>query len=671
MPRLTSGSSLASSSAGVSPIRTTVYRVPRRANPELFTESAFVYLAKTTWARLSTPRAIATYRATLRYFFALLRLTCQLVAEVTLTLARYTWEWILWAAEAGGELMGRVSRTLQARRRPAPDSQAVRELHRCVAAPTPRLPAPDRRATAGTASSQRAHREARARELAQTRASGRPAARCQPASQARGPQVARARRPVAVRALWVKQLGVRACVAMSGSWLWVLSLPQRVRRAGVVHLELNWAWRTWLRRSRVACLALVQAVLILLAGPLAVDMLASLSAGAGSTIASLSRPTAPEIELPRLSIPRVTIRRPTLPEFSLPDLPVPRFSSPRLIVPEISLPLPGFIAEPVRKLDAMLAGPLVKTGARVLVADVAVPAAAERGLDQVLALLIEAELAQARRFAVVSRERALAGRGAGNFALTTARALELAAAAGAAVVIAGELVEEEGSRYLALTVLELTGAEVYRVDTPVDERGTLEALDESVRQLFGRMGAVSEPKRATSVLSPSLPALRAYARARAQLRRGRYGRTIAAAAQAVRHDSAFASAHRLLADAYALAGQRSRARAALETAWRYRERLSERERLRVAADRQALAGRYSEAILGYDRLFSRYRDDVGALKSQAILQAMIGAPGGGLGNLRVAYSIDPVDWPPLQRVARFLGYRGRLPDVSSLVAASD
>lgn len=671
MPRLTSGSSAPlSSSGGVSPIRTTVYHVPRRANPELFTDSALVYLAKTTWARLRTPSAIATYEATLRQLFALLRLTCQLVAEVTVALARYAWEWTLWAAEAGRLLVGRAWRALEARRRAAVDSRRVPDSHRWAAERTRCVPGSDRRATAGTAWPQHARRRARTRELGQAHASGRPTPR-HSANHAAGRVVARGPRAAAAPAQQLRRLAARGCVAIGWGWLGVLSLAKHVRRAGALRVELNWPWRTWTRRYRFACLALFQSVLFLLAGPVAVDMLASLSAGAGSRIASLSRPEAPRMELPRFAVPTVTIRRPTLPEFSLPDLPVPKFSSPRLIVPELSLQLPGFILEPVRKLDAMLAGPLVEAGARVLVADVAVPADAEGGLNQVLALLTEAELARAGRIAVVPRERALAGRSASGFGMTTAEALELARAAGAAVVIAGELVVKDGTQRLALIVLDPVGEERYRIEAEVVETGMLQALDESLRQLLGRLGAVSEPKHATSVLSPSLPALRAYARGRAHLRQGRYGRAIAAASEAVRQDSAFASAHRLLADAYALAGQRSRARATLETAWRHRERLSERERLRVAADRQALAGRYSEAILAYDRLFSRYRDDVGALKSQAILQAMIGARGRGLGNLQVAYSIDPVDWPPLQRVARFLGYRGRLPDVSSFVAASD
>ena len=129
-------------------------------------------------------------------------------------------------------------------------------------------------------------------------------------------------------------------------------------------------------------------------------------------------------------------------------------------------------------------------------------------------------------------------------------------------------------------------------------------------------------------------------------------------------------AHRLLAEAFALQGQRARARTALKAAWEFRTRLSERERLRLVADRMAFEDRLSDAVLAYDKVFSEYRDDVGSLKSQALLQRMIGVRGGGVGNLRVAFTITPVDWPELSRLARFINYRGSvLPNVDSIVAS--
>ncbi len=120
--------------------------------------------------------------------------------------------------------------------------------------------------------------------------------------------------------------------------------------------------------------------------------------------------------------------------------------------------------------------------------------------------------------------------------------------------------------------------------------------------------------------------------------------------------------------ARALLGGRRGARRSLQDAWRHRARLSERERLRVQADLLAFDGHYTDAILTYERLLSIDGNDVAAMKSLAVLQRMIRAPGRGRGNLRVAYALDPVDWPPIRRLARYYGYRGPLPDPTRLAA---
>jgi hypothetical protein len=118
-------------------------------------------------------------------------------------------------------------------------------------------------------------------------------------------------------------------------------------------------------------------------------------------------------------------------------------------------------------------------------------------------------------------------------------------------------------------------------------------------------------------------------------------------------------------------GQRTRARTAIESAYDLSDRLSQREQLRILGDRHTWDGRYEEAVFTYDELFKSHRDDVVALKSQAVVQRIIGARGLGQGNLKVAYSIDRYDWPPLSQIARYLDYRGRLPDVDSLVSSLD
>jgi tetratricopeptide (TPR) repeat protein len=366
----------------------------------------------------------------------------------------------------------------------------------------------------------------------------------------------------------------------------------------------------------------------------------------------------------------VTFHAPRLPKLSAPELRLPPVS-----VPDVDFEVPEFVAGPVKRLDELLSGPLVPKGARVMIADFSV-AEGPNGdllLGNALALALEAELATARHFSVVPRERALAATNGRRFALNSEEAAALAPGAKTGVLIAGQLTMEDDWHTLSLLVLDRAGAELYNVTIQTEASALMGALREGAEKLSQRLGETRRGKNRLPpqpLLSESLPALQAYAKARAHLHAGRYYQAISASRTAARHDSAFGAAYRLMADAYAMTGQRSRARNALDRAWQYRDGLSDRERLRLGADRKALSGRYSQAIIAYDQLFNRYRDDVGALKSQAILQRMIGARGRGNGNLRVAYSIDSVDWPPIARVARFLGYRGRIPAVESFASAS-
>lgn len=357
------------------------------------------------------------------------------------------------------------------------------------------------------------------------------------------------------------------------------------------------------------------------------------------------------------------------PGISLPKISVPKISGPLVTLPSVSLP--AFVKGPVQKVDQLLSGSLIPPNSRVLVADLADRLEGDEQLGLTLALVLEAELARGSSFSVPRRERTLIlanGGKVGDLALPVARALNLVKLTSSAAVISGELARHDSVPSLELIVRDSIGDELHSLSIEIGDGGPLEAVGQAAARLAARLG---EPGKAggdtlASFLTRSLPAARAYSAARAHLYQSDYRRTMEAAKQAIAHDSAFAMAYRLLAEAYSLSGQRVLARQTLETAWKYRARLSERERLRLAADRDALAGRHTDAILGYDHLFTLFRDDASALKSQAILQEMVGVRGGGSGNLRVAYSIDPVDWPPLERIARFLGYRGRIPDFSGL-----
>ena len=295
-----------------------------------------------------------------------------------------------------------------------------------------------------------------------------------------------------------------------------------------------------------------------------------------------------------------------------------------------------------------------------------------------LTTALEMDLAQSNFFYVVPRERALTAlrktAGRASEGLSVQEALSLAESQGYAAVISGRLMRRDAVDSLKVLVLNPAGDTLYGVVAEVSGGlsyvETLAGLARAVRRRLGeseeRIEASVPP---TQFLTNSPAALSAYAEARGHLFAGRYAQALRMAREATSQDSTFALAHLTLAEAFAHGGVRTSARSALEIAWRFSPGVPERDRMRIDADRLAWDGRLSEAVVMYDELFQRFRDDVGALKSQAVLQRMIGARGGGEGNLRVAYSIDPHDWPRLSRISRYLGYGGPLPDVDSLIAS--
>ncbi len=411
-----------------------------------------------------------------------------------------------------------------------------------------------------------------------------------------------------------------------------------------------------------------------------------------------------------------------LPEVQAPSLPrvtLPKVSVPQVAVPNVAVKTPAFVETSVSKIAELLAGPLLgESGQWVLVADFQfeeaggeggnnppgqaeatpatqqasspVEAAAVSGLTSTtrsrveeysaasLTVALETDFAQARYFRVVPRERALVAlsrfQGVAGESLPVEAALAAAQAAGFAAVIDARLRRGESVDSIRLQVLNAAGDTLYGVAAEVSDSlnsmATLTGLSRTVRRRLGEPREAIEASLAPAhCLTSVASALNAYAQARQHLYSGRYYSAAQAAREAVQRDSTFALAYRLLAEAYALRGRRSEGRSALEAAWLLSQRATERERLRITADRLAWDGRLTDAALAYDQLFQRYRDDVGALRSQAIMQRKVGARGRGDGNLRVAYTIDPLDWPPLSRVARYLGYYGPLPNPDSLVAA--
>jgi DNA-binding SARP family transcriptional activator/tetratricopeptide (TPR) repeat protein len=358
-------------------------------------------------------------------------------------------------------------------------------------------------------------------------------------------------------------------------------------------------------------------------------------------------------------------------------------SLPSVTIPRVTISAPSFVETSVSRIGEMLSGPLLdEPGEWVLVADVEVMAPPGPVTAEALVTSLELDLAQARFFRVVPRERALLARrqvlrNASND-LPLDDALALADVEGYALVLAAQLRHAEGNDSVAptdsmfLRAFNSAGDTLYGVAAQVDSSAiaTLAQLSRVVRDKMGEPEEqIQASKLPAQFLSRSPDAITAYHRARLELYAGRYGQAAIAAERAVSIDPDFALAYRLLAEAQALRGRITASRVALESAWRLYQNTTEREGMRILADWLAWEGRQTDAAVTYDKLFQQYRDDVGALKSQAVLQRAIGVRGGGAGNLRVAYGIDKYDWPRLDRIARFLGYTGTLPDVDSLIAS--
>jgi len=643
-----------------------VYRVRPTKDSDLFTDSAFKFTVKTMWARVTTPRALDFYLAVVRQFVGLALLILATMAAMAVWVisqlaslglisfgtGKQALRQVGKGADRVGRGLGKAGRGLGTGVKQGVGSigdgvgSVAGGLNRSVA-------------TAGRSAG----------------IVGRGVGR---AGRGMGAGVSRSASRLS-RLLSVGRNGARLSARQVDSgirWLWSLQRRIGTRAWRVSHWLATCSGRG-LRRYRYATASLSLSLIILLTSPLTSAILDGLMQGTRVRIASLPEPSLPNIQVPSVSFPEVSIPKVTFHKPRLPKLTVPELRVPSVEVPDISIQFPAFVTVPIKRLDEILTGPLAKPGDRVLVADFTGDGDSASDLGRVLSLVLEAELAPARRFTVLPRERALAAvpsQARGDaFALGVERAIALAPATASAAVVTGRYEIADGAYSLDLLILSPSGEEIYSIRSLGPEAGLLEAVIQNARRLSRRLGEPAEesaePLLTAPALSTSLPALLAYSAARAQLWRGRYRATIASAAAATRHDTAFAAAHLLAAKSYALVGERWRAKQALESAWQDRGRLPERERLRLAADREVFAGRYANAIAGYDRLFGLYRDDVMALKSQAILQRMIGARGRGTGNLRVAYSIDPIDWPPLRQVARFLGYRGRLPSVEQLAEA--
>ena len=160
---------------------------------------------------------------------------------------------------------------------------------------------------------------------------------------------------------------------------------------------------------------------------------------------------------------------------------------------------------------------------------------------------------------------------------TPVAATSLARGLGAGNVLLGDVVGTASGLVVNATVLDAAGTVVSRATAQGMPDDLSALVDRLVAQIL-TASAGEEPQRLAALTSTSLPALKAYLEGQAAYRRGRYAEALEKYGLALDFDSTFALAglglH--LADGWVGTGHaRARGDAA---AWRWRERLSERDR---------------------------------------------------------------------------------------------
>ena len=276
----------------------------------------------------------------------------------------------------------------------------------------------------------------------------------------------------------------------------------------------------------------------------------------------------------------------------------------------------------LRSLGIGPAGSLLAAGKmsdddRILVADFRV-AGADSSLGYIAAEAVRTELGQSKAVAVVPTSTVAAAlrrmERPSNSRVDLPLAREVAIREGIEAIVHGDI-SAVGDGFLV--IVRLTAAEsgdelaAFRetADSPRDLIATLDELSDELRGKIGEsLKTVREAPPLDRVTTPSLDALRKYvAGARAMDIEGDYPRAISLLQEAVQLDTTFAMAYRKLGIAHRNSGigPLGAADTALNRAFRFRDRLTERERLLTEGsyygsgagrDRQRAAAAYEQLI---------------------------------------------------------------------------
>ena len=193
-------------------------------------------------------------------------------------------------------------------------------------------------------------------------------------------------------------------------------------------------------------------------------------------------------------------------------------------------------------------------------------------------------------------------------------AREVALREGVRAVVTGDVAAIGDGFVLSAQLVSADSGDVLAAfrETASDSTGLLRAVDRLSRRLRERLGeslrTIRESRPLYQVTTNSLEALRKYMAGREATWDGDAAKAVALLEEAIALDTTFAMAHRGLGIALGNFGYpRSRMVRALTNAYRYRDRLTDRERYAtVAAYYESVTGERDKALATYRSMLDRY-----------------------------------------------------------------
>jgi eukaryotic-like serine/threonine-protein kinase len=237
----------------------------------------------------------------------------------------------------------------------------------------------------------------------------------------------------------------------------------------------------------------------------------------------------------------------------------------------------------------------------------------------------------------------------GSGRLSREQARELCLRAGATVLVAGSI-SRLGTQYvIGLTATDCgSGNEFLHVQEVAARReGVLRSLGESANAMRRRLGESLKTigqfgMPVEEATTPSLEALQAYSVGRRTAREKGTPADIPFYQRATELDPDFAVAHAALGVSYMNQGQVSAARECLERAQRLSDRVSEREKYRIAAYyHQAVTGDLERAAAVYEIWMQSYPREFAAQANLALAHIWLGDYEKALAEARQALRLEP------------------------------